>query len=264
MMRKRVLGLQQVSLYFAVFVSVATFGLLWAGAAVAQACTNNLCSTVQVTGSRVGGGTIVCRGSECAEVLFGLQSRVLELWDGEFPLDQADVPVSKDEFCRSLKSSKPAGCSTASNQAPVPGLGISSGLYASMFSNGCGTGSTFESLVAVSLETSGLVNNFSGDRNAPIASQPTFSFRNDCNAHDACYAGQLGQSQCDSAFASDMLNSCSAAFGAYSSDAASCQAFARLYSGLVGSLGHHAYTASEARMACSLWNQNMNANACPK
>jgi hypothetical protein len=230
----------------------------------AQVCTAGVCPSVEVTAPRIGGGTIICRGSDCADMLQGLQSNIADLWDQEQPLGPDEIAISKDDFCGALAASKPADCGTGPGVLNVPGVGISPHTYGLMYANGCGTGSTFEALANAHLPSTAIGSNYSGNPDNPMASSPNMSFRSSCVDHDVCYAGQLGQSYCDNVFASSLTSTCSASFGAGSDQHSLCQGFARLYSGAVGVFGHVRYQASEQTMRCALWNANMNLNSCPK
>lgn len=115
--------------------------------------------------------------------------------------------------------------------------------------NGCGTGSAVEGVAAFigGLSTA----NFSGDRNVPYGD---FSFRNACNAHDACYSGQSGKVACDDKFKTDMDAVCAGN--------TICKGFSNIYYRFVAAEGQAPYESAGLEQSCSLAKDSFESNEC--
>ncbi len=206
---------------------------------------------VIVTGTRIGGGTVICRGMSCAGVLADLQVQTsLILYDQGMPLGpDDDIPVDPGAMCNNLRQAKPAGCSL-SNPPPSPGIGTN------WQANGCGTGRLANLFADAFLEVASRPT-YSGDLQAPF---PGVSFRDACNGHDQCWAEGNARTTCDYAFRQNMISAC----GGDSPANNTCLGFSGLYHGAVSTTGaaQAAYNNSVSARACALWASDMRENGC--
>lgn len=217
---------------------------LLAGLAITLAAVAAPLATVVVTGERIGGGTIVCRGQDCANVLRSLQNPVNEYQ--QYALVE-DIGVDSIQFCRTLRNAKPANCDLSKPPA-------SPGLTATWRPNGCGTGRFSNQFLSAALN--GLSHAYSSDLDAPYAG---VSFLSACNRHDECYASAVAKDKCDADFGTAMRSACDAAGAAQA-----CRGFAGLYEGVVSTFnaGDSAYSKSVAERKCALWASDMKENQC--
>jgi len=213
--------------------------------------------TVFVTAPRVGGGTIICQGSACGEMLRGLQSiRLQEMhYNQDFP-DMGlleEIPIHQSKFCASLKAAKPSGCSQT-NPPPSPGITVVG--KPPYQPNGCGTGKLANVFADALLEVATRPT-YSGDFQSPY---PGVSFKQSCNGHDSCWAAGGNKQSCDFAFRQDMVSAC----GGESASNNVCLGFAGLYHGAVSNTGaaQSAYNNSIADRSCAVWAENMRSNSC--
>jgi hypothetical protein len=215
---------------------------------------------VEVTGTRIGGGEIICRGADCAMVLSQLQNQ--EYFQTSMTLEPNEQPpVDGDEFCEGLKGRRPAGCDVP---PPTPGVNTPLANWGSTYGNGCGTGALRERAVIWIAENE--IDLFSGNPNMPFQGSDV-SFQAACNQHDFCYASGMRQLTCDGQFASNLNGACAAEFGGIQGmeDALQvCGAFANLFSAAVTLLGEDAYEKAQAGRRCALWHADMEKNQCPK
>lgn len=205
---------------------------------------------VIVTGTRIGGGNVICRGMGCADVLADLQLQTsLFLSDYEMAIGPYDVSVDPVAMCNNLRQAKPAGCSL-SNPPPSPGIGTN------WQANGCGTGRLANLFADAFLEVASRPT-YSGDLQAPY---PGVSFRAACNGHDQCWAEGNARATCDYAFRQNMISAC----GGDSAANNTCLGFSGLYHGAVSTTGaaQSAYNNSVSDRACALWASDMRENGC--
>lgn len=231
-------------------VVISIFFALFAFSAVAQ----NTLPPVIVTGTRIGGGDIICRGDDCASVLADLQNQAKGDMEYEVSLPpDYDVPIDMTKMCAALKASKPANCSYSS---PPPSPGISVPGQLAYQPNGCGTGKMANVFADAFLEIATRPT-YSGDLQAPY---PGVSFRGACNGHDVCWASGNPKSDCDYAFRADMIAAC----GGDSAANNVCIGFSGLYHGAVTNTGpaQTAYNSSMADRTCALWASDMRENGC--
>lgn len=233
-----------------------------AGTATAQFCPNGVCPPVTVTAPRVGGGTVVCYGSDCADMLRGMQE--FSHFQAEVLAIPVDSPgaVDKSEFCNELKNKNPNGnsCPAGGPTVPrVPGYGISRDQYANTMANGCGDGSA--AFVAANLMARVTVTGYTGDPNQPY---PGLHLQDICNAHDACYAAQAGRGACDGAFDSALETRVNDLYTRGQDPHRNALNVARAYAAAVGLKGTSAYEKASADYRCAAWNASMDANQCPR
>lgn len=214
-------------------------------------------TTVTVIAPKVGGGTIVCMGIGCGDMLRGLQEqRFNEMYyDQEFPYMGLleDVPIHQAKFCSSLKATRPAGCNQ-SNPPASPGIQVPG--KPPYMPNGCGTGKLANVFADAMLEVVSRPT-YSGDFQAPY---PGVSFQSSCNGHDTCWASGGNKEQCDYTFRDDMISAC----GGNSPQNNVCLGFAGLYHGAVSTTGfaQSAYSSSIGDRSCAVWAENVRANSC--
>lgn len=207
---------------------------------------------VVVTGYRVDGTTVVCRGYDCADALFQTPRT-------PFDADVASISdqggVDGQQFCQNLSAKKPSNCNL-NNPPPSPGINVPG--QAAWQPNGCGTGGigTWFQDAILEVVTS---QSYSGDIHAPYAG---VSFRGACDAHDQCWASGSVRNVCDSTFRSSMSSACSVV--STSAGRGTCEGFASLYHGAVSVTNgaHSAYASSTAKRACALWASDMRENSC--
>lgn len=210
---------------------------------------------VTATGTRIGGGSIICRGEGCAGVLFMMQngSAIPPNEVSATPLE--DIPVDGNAFCQNLNQNKPSGCSLSSPPAS-PGITVPG--QTAWAPNGCGTGgigSWFQDAI-LEVVTS---QSYSGDIHAPY---PGVSFRAACDAHDACWASGGFRAECDNAFRDSTQAACSIISS--SAGRSTCSGFGSLYHGAVTTTNgsHNAYATSSNNRQCALWASDMRENNC--
>lgn len=226
-------------------------GLLGAMFASATPTTNG--PSVLVQGTRIGGGTIICRGEACAGVLSSMMGSPVNHVELPPLADDGSVAVSGPQFCANLRAAKPSGCN-ASNPPPSPGIYVPG--RAPFEANGCGTGRLSSLFADVALEIIARPT-YSGDFQAPY---PGVSFAAACNAHDTCWAAGSMRSVCDYNFRSDMIAACG---GDHPSNN-TCLGFSGIYHGAVTNTGAslNAYNSSVAERACAVWASDVRENQC--
>lgn len=211
--------------------------------------------SVLVTAQRIGGGTIICRGTGCANVMEGLQTKSpLYYMNHDVPTPFEEIPIKQLDFCRDLKAAKPSNCSAAN---PPSSPGITPPASSPWQPNGCGTGGMGDWFQDKALEMlAGRA--YSGNLDEPFAG---VSFTNACNGHDQCWAMGYGKGGCDTDFGMNMQNACSQLQG---SSADSCSGFASLYHGIVSTTNaaSNAYSNSAAQRTCAIWASDMRENNC--
>lgn len=133
-----------------------------------------------VEGVRIDGRTVLCTGTQCADVLRGLQIAALaEPLPYEDTLPDTEPAVDGEAFCENLSDARPSGCS-ASNPPPSPGITVPG--RQPWQANGCGTGG-FANLFVDAILTLSANTHYSGNLDAPFAG---VSFRGACDGHDQC------------------------------------------------------------------------------
>lgn len=225
--------------------------------AAAQSCPNGVCPPVVVTAPRIGGGTVLCYGMDCAGILSQLSwtPPPLNLNEATLVDDQA---VDPEAFCEGLKGQRPEDCSAdGSGVPPAPGVNTSMPAFLALHANGCGDGSwQFE---AANLAARFNVDGYTGNPDEPL---PGLQIRDICNVHDACYAGGGDKPTCDANFGSALEERLRTQ---YVPDSAAYQ-YARnvmqAYSAAVGLFGTRAYENALNAYKCAVWNANMENNQC--
>lgn len=205
---------------------------------------------VVVTGQRIDGATIICRGYDCADALF---QTPITPFNPDVDSISGDGPaVDGQQFCQNLKAKKPSGCS-ANNPPPSPGIGVPG--QAAWQANGCGTGGLANVFLDVALHLSAS-NTYSGSLNAP---HPGVSFLGACNSHDMCYAVATPKGTCDDQFFTAMGGACAG-------HGTACMDWAHAYRGGVGvsNAAQNAYNNSSSKRTCALWAMDMRDNMCPQ
>lgn len=198
------------------------------------------------------GFSVLCSGSECANLANSMASAVAE-YQSQFDSigDEQLIQEVKDTFCQALRSREPQACHQYRAFTYFPS-DISDYHIRFMsippISNGCGTGSIFESAAVTLLDIRGL-DGFSGNANSPRAG---YDFTSACNNHDICYASGSSQRSCDDAFASNLLSACSGEL--------KCGDFAELYTGAVRVFGSKAKQNAVVVNACRNFKDDFNAN----
>ena len=202
---------------------------------------------VVVTGTFVGGGTVICRGESCAGVLRALSGfDILTPEDG--PLVEVDLPpVPKPQFCAHLKAAKPPNCGTSPPSAP--------GYDPAWVANGCGDGSLKVQIVSEIAKYT--IPNYTGSLDHPL---PSVSFFGACTAHDACYGAAQSKPVCDGMFNIHMQGACGLAPG-YASQ---CDSLRSAYRTAVQTFGQSPYNAAQLARSCAAWHHDMETNQCPK
>lgn len=166
------------------------------------------------------------------------------------PINQ-DISLPEDgprESCSDLQGERPENCSPTKGSAPSsPGFGgLTEQGYASLHANGYGDKAGLASMIAFLVPT--------GNLNEPIAG---LLFRDICNSHDACYAAQGGQANCDSDFRSSLLQR-----ARQHRDVEEAEKWARRYAVLVESVGDGPYSEAGKERACAKWHYEMEASQC--
>lgn len=207
---------------------------------------------VVVTGTRIGGGTIICRGTACEGVLRALAGPDHYI-ESELPLqpDQVSIPLDPAQVCANLEQAQPPNCSL-NNPPSMPGYDPN------WIANGCGDG-TVASEVGEFL--AGLVlPDHTGNLNNPL---PGISFYGACAAHDKCYGsggGLYSKGMCDGIFNYNMDAACDAGSPTY---APQCADIREAYVDAVEtSFGQSAYDAAQSNLACAAWASDMEENEC--
>lgn len=194
------------------------------------------------------GGTVLCTGQSCADVIASLTGTNTYVWVEDVPIED-EPAVDKAQFCSALKNSRPSNCNLAS-PPPSPGIG------SNWQPNSCGTGPVVNSILSLMINLS-MHGAYSGDFEAPHSG---VSFRNACNGHDQCWANGMDKGSCDYSFFANMNNACAQA----GSGQAACEGFAATYFGAVSNatVAHIAYHGSVAARHCALWAHDMKSNNC--
>lgn len=209
---------------------------------------------VVVTAPRVGGGEIICRGMQCADVLGGMQEALPPYPTQDDQMPQGDVAIDGNAFCQYLNQNKPSGCSLNSPPAS-PGITVPG--QTAWAPNGCGTGPT-QNWFLEKIVSYGFGDVYSGSLNAPY---PGVSFLSACNNHDECWGTASDRRWCDISFRDSMVTACDAISN--TSGWGSCQGLASAYHAAVS--GDHAtsnYNESAADRSCALWASDMRENGC--
>jgi hypothetical protein len=117
--------------------------------------------------------------------------------------NQYTTDLTKQQVCQDMKSNPPKDengntCTTTTFPA-APNIPSASG--AAFNGNGCGAGpwgTAFGSSVLGARHP----NDYSGDLNKPVKTNPSIDFTSICNAHDTCYTSSAigGKAGCDSDF----------------------------------------------------------------
>lgn len=203
-----------------------------------SAWAQNTIGTVNVYGSFPGDPTGV-GGNGSPEVPHTPEPRI---GDG----DGGTVPVD----CSGLEGERPDGCSPEKGAAPPsPGYaGVTESDYANRFANGCGDQAGLASTVSLFIPT--------GNLNEPIEG---LNFSGACRNHDACYAAQRGQSVCDAAFRTALMQVASR-----HPDRERAEDWGRRYASSVEAFGGFAYSASTRLRACAEWHDAMLSGNCFK
>lgn len=208
-----------------------------------------------VTGEATDGGNILCIGAACVGILNALvQESLFEqltrlnlsgLLEGN---SEPDLRVDRGEFCERLEDERPSGCSRSSSPS-VPGLDPQ------WQPNGCGVGGWRDSALSA-LATLALPD-FTGDLDEPF---PGVSFEGACNAHDACYALQMGKLSCDNLLLNEANDACES--NTSNESLVICRAMASTYFSAVVQHGDSAYESNADNLACAVWHAEMGANGC--
>lgn len=175
---------------------------------------------------------------------------------------QDQPPISRQDLCEALGQGNPdpGTCPNGGVDATrVPGLGTTFDNYANLYANGCGDDSaTFQVANFIARFT---VTGYTGDPNEPLVG---FNIGGICNAHDACYAGQVGRSTCDNLFDEALTLQLSSQYVTGSEAFAYAGSVVRAYVGAVGLFGDNPYARATAVFRCAAWNASMDANQCPR
>ncbi len=209
---------------------------------------------VVVTAPATGGGTVLCTGDGCANLLASMQATAyFELHDHEPPIGEPnDAPIDREEFCSNLSDEEPDDC--GSTPPPAPMVNTTLGVYATQYGNGCGDGGWAASIA--DFIAGPFIDDYSGNPNEPM---PGIHFLGSCNDHDACYAGQGNRGSCDNALYTGLSGVCGAQTGEVRDI---CLGFAHAYSAAVSLGGQGAYNAAGLSYQCALWHKNMENNGC--
>ncbi|MCH2058204.1 MAG: phospholipase [Thalassotalea sp.] len=193
---------------------------------------------------------VVCYGAACKGSADSVQAAIDEMLRRAVKdfVEEEEIAAS---FCAALKSSEPSHC-----ESKFGGHNSMSLLYkhSSVWwdfpsaTNGCGTGSFFES--ALSSRLTG-TNGFTGDLDEPISG---FSFEPACNNHDMCYNGGTGRNGCDGSFYTELQSICSGSH--------ECNDFAKLYSAIVDVFGQEAYNEAALVQECRDFKNDIAKNRC--
>lgn len=206
---------------------------------------------VQVIGSRIGGGEVICRGLDCAAVLQQLQQQ--ERYAHEFSSFEASIgeslPVDHQKLCRDLKARRPSGCNLSNPPA-------SPGISPNWQPNGCGTGRLSNLFLDAALEMAAS-RMYSGNLDAPYSGA---SFLSACNQHDTCYAVAGNKAICDDAFGTQMNQICQQ----QAADLSHCRAWANGYHAAVylSDRSFSAHQTASKQRACAIWALDMRGNQC--
>jgi len=210
---------------------------------------------VQVTATRIGGGSVLCRGDGCAGILVSMQLEAnLENLTQDMPLLD-DAPVSGPQFCSSLKAQRPPGCSSI-NPPSSPGINVPG--RPAYQPNKCGTGRFANWFLDFVLGVTSS-QSYSDNLNAPFAG---VDFTGACNSHDQCWASGGARATCDIQFRDSMISGCQQ-LGDFSASA-TCQGFAGSYHGAVSHTNpsNSAYAVSTQERICVVWANDMRENSC--
>lgn len=158
---------------------------------------------------------------------------------GNAPGAQAATAV-----CAAIKAKQPPGCITK----PII-VGVNGGVP-----NGCGVGGVTDfSLRQALAQSYGSV--FTGDLNTPMLN---VSFRNGCDAHDACYGRQGGFDACNSSMTTAIQSACTTAL-----NVATCSGMAGLYTGAIGSdTARTNYAKDGVALQCLKYQNDLTSNGC--
>lgn len=195
-------------------------------------------------------GNVVCYGYDCADILNAMAPPPLFLTGYEAISDQT---IDHGEFCRELKTRKPADCN-ASNPPSTPGTDPN------WQPNGCGTNEWTQ--IGMDLGINLIVpDEYSGDHNSPYAG---VSFESACNRHDACWGSRFHRGSCDDQFHTDMRQACSVVSD--SAGGVACDGLAGFYFGAVAStnIGTRAHQNAFNAHKCAVWAKDMGINGCPQ
>ncbi len=123
---------------------------------------------VVVTAPATDGGTVLCTGDGCANLLASMQATAyFELHDQEPPIGEPnDAPIDLEEFCSNLSDQEPDDC--GSTPPPAPLVNTTLAVYATQYGSGCGDGSWAGSIA--DFIASAIVDDYSGDPNEPMPS----------------------------------------------------------------------------------------------
>ncbi|MBV2128822.1 phospholipase [Arsukibacterium indicum] len=198
------------------------------------------------------GFSVLCSGSECSNLANSIAAAITEYQSQVDSIgDEQLIQEVQNTFCQTLRSREPQSCHQFRGNQYWPGDQTYSyirNMHIPPISNGCGTGSIFESAAVTLLEVRGL-DGFSGNVNSPRAG---YDFTSACNNHDICYASGSSQRSCDDAFASNLLSACSGELR--------CGDFAGLYVSAVRVLGGPAKQNAVVQNTCRNFKDDFNAN----
>jgi hypothetical protein len=203
--------------------------------------------------------TFTCRGPECAGSADSIGDAIREMLQRatQVYLEQEET---KNNFCSSFASRQPSDCrdlfapALFSGTNPFINFSGPSSWIIPAATNGCGTGSTFESIGATLVDLFDM-GGFSGDVQEPSAG---FEFKNSCDSHDLCYGGTSGsQTTCDNQFADSLRQSCNGN--------QNCQGFADIYTAAVRLQGEVSFSRARSDgnrrvQACRKYKQDHEAN----
>lgn len=204
------------------------------------------------------GRRLICHGCGRAVDSFiqAYERALVDMTVSDVPEEEKEKQAKRkadDAFCKETKAKVMQVC---------PSSAVSTGVYpksplinSDWMPNGCGAQGTPD-----------WFNNLLGNALAPLEyhtrDEPAqgFSFREVCNAHDACYGMQKKtQGQCDSDFGTGVVNVC----GGYGSQNTVCLNFAGTYHLLVRNHGVDAYAQAGADAACAAAYHDHVVNQCP-
>jgi hypothetical protein len=209
---------------------------------------------VVVTASASPSGNVICSGNGCATLLLTMMSEYsVEHGTAEEPIGPDDAVIDRAQFCARQRAEKPQNC-PASDPPPVPGINVDFGLYLGQISDGCH--GHWEGGIVGEMPPD-LQIQYSGNADQPMSGA---DFGSACRAHDACYAGQLGQGYCDANFANTLGSVCSGAGGGTNT----CNRFVSAYLSALTRNGGYAYATHGLQAECAMWHHDMEQNQCPK
>ena len=216
---------------------------------------------VVVTAPRVGGGTIVCRGTACALVIAQLRQTIMDAYlRMQQPVpDPEDIPLSKSKVCSKLNARRPANCSF-NNPPSSPGITVPG--QASWQPSGCGTGPLANEFSKLALNVL-YPAEYSGDLNAPFYTpNGTVSFLAACNAHDQCWGEGNDRTWCDQGFRAAMQSQCDT-YVSNTTAWGTCSSMVSAYHTAVSnSQATSHYNESFAQRQCAMWASDMRENGC--